>query len=58
MEIDSEEQAAERAELHFLAALVDELMKAMIANGVMSREQIQDVENMVAERIGGAPRAW
>ena len=28
-----EEQASERGELHFLAALVDELMKALLANG-------------------------
>lgn len=58
MEIDSEEQAAERAELHFLAALLDELMKALIVSGAMTRQQIQDVENMVAEKIGAAPRAW
>lgn len=37
MDVDSEEQSSERAELHFLAALVDELMKAFLVNGVMDR---------------------
>ena len=58
MTIVDEDQADERAELHFLAALVDELMKALTANGAMTREQIQDVENAVGEKIGTAPRAW
>ena len=52
MEIDSEEQSSERAELHFLAALVDELMKALLIKGVMDRGQLQAVENAVSERIG------
>lgn len=58
MDVDSEEQSSERAELHFLAALVDELMKALLLNGVMSRTQLQAVENAVSERIGTAPRNW
>ena len=37
MDIDSEEQSSERAELHFLAALADELMKALLVNRVMER---------------------
>jgi hypothetical protein len=39
MDLDSEEQSSERAELHFLAALVDELMKAMLVKGVMDRRE-------------------
>ena len=58
MDIDSEEQSSERAELHFLAALVDELMKLLHANHMMSREQLQEVEDTVCARIGTAPRAW
>lgn len=58
MDVDSEEQSAERAELHFLAALVDELMKALLTNGVMDRSQLQAVENAVSERIGTKPRNW
>ena len=58
MDIDSEEQSSERAELHFLAALVDELMKELHANRIMSREQLQQVEDVVSARIGTAPRAW
>jgi hypothetical protein len=58
MEIDSEDQSSERTELHFLAALVDELMKALLANGVMSRVQLQQIEDAVSSRIGTSPRAW
>lgn len=58
MDVDSEEQSSERAELHFLAALVDELMKALLMNGVMNRTQLQAVEDAVSKRIGTEPRNW
>jgi hypothetical protein len=58
MDIDSEDQSSERAELHFLAALVDELMKALLGAGVMTRAQLQEVENAVSTRMGTPPRAW
>lgn len=58
MDIDSEDQVSERTELHFLAALVDELMKAMLDAGVMNRVQLQEVENAVSMRTGAPPRAW
>ena len=58
MDIDSEEQSSERAELHFLAAFVDELMKTLHANQLISREQLQQLEETVSARIGTAPRAW
>lgn len=58
MDIDSEEQSSERAELHFLAALTDELMKALLASGLMDRGQLQAVEDAVSERIGSEPRNW
>jgi len=58
MDVDSEEQSSERAELHFLAALVDELMKALLVKGVMNRSQMQAVENAVSERIGTRSRNW
>lgn len=58
MDIDSGEQSAERAELHFLAALTDELMQALLAHGVMTREQLQGIENATGERLGRPPRAW
>ena len=58
MDIDSEEQSSERAELHFLAALIDELMKELHANGLMSRERLQQVEDATCLRIGAPPRAW
>lgn len=58
MDIDSQEQSAERAELHFLAAMVDELMKGLLAQGIVSRPQLQAIENAVSERLGSVPRAW
>ena len=58
MDIDSEDQSSERAELHFLAAFVDELMKTLHANRTISREQLQQLEAAVSDRIGTAPRAW
>jgi hypothetical protein len=58
MDIDSEEQSSERAELHFLAAFVDELMKTLHANHMLSREQLQQIEQTVSSRIGSEPRAW
>ena len=58
MDIDSEDQSSERAELHFLAALVDELMKALLTAGVMTRTQLQDIEDAVSARTGTPPRAW
>jgi hypothetical protein len=58
MDIDSQEQSSERAELHFLAALVDELMKALVTNEVMTRAQLQAIENAVSTRLGTEPRNW
>jgi hypothetical protein len=58
MDLDSQNQSSERAELHFLAALIDELMKALVANNVMTRAQLQAIENAVSTRIGSEPRNW
>jgi hypothetical protein len=58
MDIDSEDQSSERAELHFLAALLDELMQALHAGGVMTRAQLQEIEDAVSTRTGAPPRAW
>ena len=58
MNLDSEDQASERAELHFLAALVDELMKGLLAAGVVTRAQLQEIEDAVSTRTGTPPRAW
>ncbi len=53
-----EDTKSERAEIHFLAALVDELMRKMMAAGIMSQADLNDVENAVAARTGSNPRAW
>jgi len=49
---------SERAEVHFLSALVDELMRKMLAAGVMTQADLNDVEAAAAKRVGGIPRAW
>ncbi|GAA3272181.1 MULTISPECIES: hypothetical protein [Sphingomonas] len=54
----NEDGTSERAELHFLAALTEELMRHLMEAGVLSRTQLQSIENAVAERTGGIPRAW
>jgi hypothetical protein len=58
MDIDSEEQSSERAEIHFLAAVVDELMKALLLSGTLNRDQLQSIENAVSDRLGTEPRNW
>lgn len=58
MDLDSQDQSSERAELHFLAALVDELMKALLTSEVKTRAQLQGIENAVSTRIGTEPRNW
>ena len=58
MDIGTEDLPSERGELHFLAALVDELMKALLTSGVMTRAQLQEVEDAVSSKIGSPPRAW
>jgi len=58
MEVDSEDQSSERAEIHFLAAMIDELMKALLLNNVMTRSQLQEVEDAVSSRIGTKTRVW
>ncbi|MGN8001423.1 hypothetical protein [Sphingomonas sp. 22176] len=50
--------SSERAELHFLAALVEELMRKMHVAGVLSQAELNEIEQAVAQRIGGTPRAW
>lgn len=58
MDVDSQDQSSERAELHFLAAMVDELMKSLLQNEVMTRSQLQEIEDAVSARIGTEPRVW
>ena len=53
-----EDTPSERAEIHFLAALVDELMSKLLTAGVVSQADLNDIEAGVAARTGSAPRAW
>lgn len=53
-----EDTGSERAEIHFLAALVDELMRRMMATGTLSQADLNAIEQAAAKRVGGTPRAW
>jgi hypothetical protein len=53
-----EDTPSERAEVHFLPSLVDELMRKMLTAGVVSQADLNEIEAAVAERTGGDPRAW
>lgn len=58
MEEGFDEVADQQSEIHFLAALVDELMRALGESGVLSRTQLNEIEQAVAKRVGSAPRPW
>ena len=53
-----EDTPSERAEIHFLAALFDELMRKLLTAGVVSQADLNDIEAGVAARTGSDPRAW
>lgn len=58
--VDAEgvDTGAERGEIHFLAALVDELMRRLNEAGLLSQADLNGIEQAVADRVGTAPRAW
>lgn len=58
MDVDGDDTISERAELHFLAALVDELMRKLHTSGVLGKDALNEIEAEVAKRIGTVPRAW
>jgi hypothetical protein len=58
MDEDVAETAEQRSELHFLAALNDELMRVLGQAGVLSREQLNAIEEAAAKRVGTLPRPW
>lgn len=58
MDIQDLDYVSERSELHFLAALVDELMRRLMLSGVLSQAELNAIEADVAKRIGNVPRAW
>jgi len=55
---EGEDTGSERAEVHFLAALLDELMRKLLAAGVLTQADLNEVEVAAAKRVGGTPRAW
>jgi hypothetical protein len=58
MDIETSEMSDERGGLHFVAALMDELMQGLIERQLMTRADVQEIENRAAKRVGSIPRAW
>ena len=58
MHLDSEDTLSERNELHFLAAIIDELMRKLQQTGLLSQADLNAIEQEVSKRTGQAPRAW
>lgn len=56
--MDEVDIASERGELHFLAALVDELMRKLHVAGLLDQADLNAIEEEVAKRVGNSPRAW
>ncbi|TCP95288.1 hypothetical protein C8J46_11417 [Sphingomonas sp. PP-F2F-A104-K0414] len=48
----------ERGEVHFLAAIADELIRRLVHTGAMRKADANAIESAVAERLGTSPRAW
>lgn len=55
---DASERSAERSEIHFLAALTDELMRMLLISGTLTQAQLNEIEQAVARKTGTIPRAW
>jgi hypothetical protein len=55
---NGEDIVAERAEVHRLAATLDELMRALLAKDILSRDELNAIENAVSARTGDVPRLW
>jgi hypothetical protein len=58
MNEDVSEAADQRSELHFLAALTDELMRTLQETGALTRAQLNGIEEAAARRAGTMPRPW
>lgn len=56
--MDEADIASERGELHFLAALVDELMRKLHVAGLLNQADLNAIEEEVANGVGTTPRAW
>jgi len=50
--------AEERGQVHFLAAIVDELIRRLVLTDAMTDADANAIEIAVAERLGTSPRAW
>jgi len=55
---EGEDTGSERREIHFLAALLDELMRKILAAGALTQADLNEIESAAAKRVGGEPRAW
>jgi hypothetical protein len=55
---EGEDTASERREIDFLAALLDELMRKMLAAGALTQGELNKIDAAAAKRVGGQPCAW
>lgn len=55
---NGEDTTAERAAVHRLVATVDELMRALLAKGVLGRDDLNAIEAAVARRVDEPARLW
>ena len=58
MDEDQDVSADQQTELHFLAALTEELMRVLGQSGALTRAQLNEIEEAAAKRVGGVPRPW
>lgn len=55
---EGEDTGAERAEVHRLAAYLDALLNRLRDAKILSRDDLNAIEQAVAEQTGSAPRLW
>lgn len=55
---EGEDTGSERGEIHFHAALLDEMMRMLLASGTLSQTQLNEIEAAAAARVGAMPRTW
>ncbi len=55
---EGEDTGSERGEIHFHAALLDEMMRMLLTSGVLTQAQLNEIETAAAARVGARARTW
>lgn len=58
MNTEGQDTGSELGQIHFLAALLDKLMRKMLAAGALTQAELNEIELAAAKRVGGQPRTW